>query len=178
MMERFTITRVSNKDVNKDAAKDANKDAVHRNLDKIRHEIAINVGDLNNMRRNSRTVPNLGEARKFSLAQLTRWRLLINFPRSIKHAVDDEADVWKSITSAALRSRVDNFLISCNARQNVNSCENSMEINARSFSISVHLLEYFAEKYIDTCWKKTRWVSELEENWRCLKLNEYLDQTI
>lgn len=58
-MERFTITRVSNKDVHKD------------HLNKIRHEIALNVGELN-MRRNSRTVPNLGEARKFSLAQLTR----------------------------------------------------------------------------------------------------------
>lgn len=58
-MERFTITRVSNKDV-------------HKDLNKIRNEIAINVGELNNMRRNSRTVPNLGEARKFSLAQLTR----------------------------------------------------------------------------------------------------------
>lgn len=58
-LDRFTITRVNN-EMHKDA------------LSKIRNEIAINVGDLNNMRRNSRTVPNLGEARKFSLAQLTR----------------------------------------------------------------------------------------------------------
>lgn len=58
-MERFSITRVSNKDA-------------HKDLNKIRHELALNVGDLN-IRRNSRTVPNLGEARKFSLAQLTRW---------------------------------------------------------------------------------------------------------
>jgi hypothetical protein len=58
-MERFTITRVSNGKVN-------------NNLNKIRNEIAINVDDLNNMRRNSRTVPNMGEGRKFSLAQLTR----------------------------------------------------------------------------------------------------------
>ena len=57
-MERFSITRVSNGKMNS-------------NLNKIRNEIAINVGDLN-MRRNSRTVPTLGEARKFSLAQLTR----------------------------------------------------------------------------------------------------------
>jgi hypothetical protein len=66
-MERFTITRVSNRDVRKD-------------LNKIRNEIAINVDDLNNMRRNSRTVPNLGDGRKFSLAQLTR-QVLIQFPR-------------------------------------------------------------------------------------------------
>lgn len=57
-MDRFSITRVSNGKTNS-------------NLNKIRNEIAINVGELN-MRRNSRTVPNLGEARKFSLAQLTR----------------------------------------------------------------------------------------------------------
>lgn len=73
-MERFTITRVSNKDVGDSANKE-----VHRGLTKMRNEIAINVGELNNMRRNSRTVPNLGEARKFSLAQLTRFGWLIKF---------------------------------------------------------------------------------------------------
>lgn len=73
-MERFTITRVSNKEVGDNASKEAN-----RGLSKIRNEIAINVGELNNMRRNSRTVPNLGEARKFSLAQLTRFRCFIKF---------------------------------------------------------------------------------------------------
>lgn len=73
-MERFTITRVSNKDVGDSANKE-----VHRGLSKMRNEIAINVGELNNMRRNSRTVPNLGEARKFSLAQLTRFGWLIKF---------------------------------------------------------------------------------------------------
>lgn len=56
-MERFTITRVSNKDISNG---------------KTRNEVALNVDELNNIRRNSRTVPILGEARKFSLAQLTR----------------------------------------------------------------------------------------------------------
>lgn len=57
-MERFTITRVSNKELPSN---------------KFRTEVAINVGELNNIRRNSRTVPTMGESRKFSLAQLTRW---------------------------------------------------------------------------------------------------------
>lgn len=57
--DRFKVTRVNN-EMHEDS------------LRKIRNEIAINVNDLNNMRRNSRTVPNFGEARKFSLAQLTR----------------------------------------------------------------------------------------------------------
>lgn len=60
-MERFTITRVSNGNGN-----------VHKDLSKIRNEVALNVDELNHMRRNSRTVPNLGDGRKFSLAQLTR----------------------------------------------------------------------------------------------------------
>lgn len=57
-MERFTITRVSNKELPSN---------------KFRTEVAINVGELNNIRRNSRTVPTMGESRKFSLAQLTRY---------------------------------------------------------------------------------------------------------
>lgn len=52
-MERFTVTRVSNKDIN------TNK-----------NEIAMNVNELNSMRKNSRTVP--AASRKFSFAQLTR----------------------------------------------------------------------------------------------------------
>lgn len=59
-MERFTVTRVSNNDVQPDHVK------------KFRTEIAINVNELNK-RKNSRTVPNIGERRKFSLAQLTRY---------------------------------------------------------------------------------------------------------
>lgn len=59
-MERFTITAVDG------------KEARRNHLDFIRKEIAINVGDLKNIRKNSHTVPNPAEARKFSLAQLTR----------------------------------------------------------------------------------------------------------
>lgn len=57
-MDRFTVTRVD-------------KD-VPSTLEKIRQEIAINVNDLDNTRRNSKTVPYRKESRKFSLAQLTR----------------------------------------------------------------------------------------------------------
>lgn len=68
-MDRFKVTRVSNKDINCD-------------IKKIRNEISLNVGDLNNFRRNSRTVPaNFNDRRKISLAQLTRYvmiRRLIN----------------------------------------------------------------------------------------------------
>lgn len=53
IMERFTITRVSNKDVNK-----------------LRNEFVLNVENLNG-RRNSKTVP-VPDRRKISLAQLTR----------------------------------------------------------------------------------------------------------
>ena len=60
-MERFTVTPV-----------DGNRKDVPLNLGMFRNEIALNIGELNNIRRNSRTVPNLSEARKFSLAQLTR----------------------------------------------------------------------------------------------------------
>lgn len=52
-MERFTITRVSNKEVNK-----------------LRNEFVLNVDNLNG-RRNSKTVP-VPDRRKISLAQLTR----------------------------------------------------------------------------------------------------------
>lgn len=52
-MERFTITRVSNKDVNK-----------------LRNEFILKVDSLNG-RRNSKTVP-VPDRRKISLAQLTR----------------------------------------------------------------------------------------------------------
>jgi hypothetical protein len=69
-MERFTITRVSNRDV-------------HKDLSKIRNEVALNVDELNNMRRNSRTVPNLGDGRKFSLAQLTRQVLIRLLTRAL-----------------------------------------------------------------------------------------------
>lgn len=59
-MKRFTVTRVSINDVHKDNGR-------------FRNEIAVNVNELNNMRKNSRTVPNTSDARKFSLAQLTRF---------------------------------------------------------------------------------------------------------
>lgn len=67
-MERFTVTRVSNKDVGR-----------------FRNEIAVNVNELKNMRKNSRTVPNPGDARKFSLAQLTRFEKFL----SINYLIDN-----------------------------------------------------------------------------------------
>lgn len=55
-MERFTITRVSDKNINKPS-----------------HEVALNVSELDDVRRNSRTVPaSTPDRRKFSFAQLTR----------------------------------------------------------------------------------------------------------
>lgn len=63
-MERFTITPV-------DDGKSDNK--TNGKAMKYRNEVAIDVSSLRNVRRNSRTVPNLGtEARRISLAQLTR----------------------------------------------------------------------------------------------------------
>mgnify|MGYP003428851336 FL=1 len=55
-MERFTVTRVSDKNINK-----------------TNHEVALNVSELDNARKNSRTVPaSTPDRRKFSFAQLTR----------------------------------------------------------------------------------------------------------
>lgn len=54
-MERFTVTRVSDKNINKP-----------------HNEISLNVNELN-ARKNSRTVPaSTPDRRKFSFAQLTR----------------------------------------------------------------------------------------------------------
>lgn len=56
-MDRFTITRVSDKNINKPP----------------QIEVSLNVGDLDHGRRNSRTVPaSTPDRRKFSFAQLTR----------------------------------------------------------------------------------------------------------
>lgn len=60
-MERFTITRVSNKDVNND-----------NNRERGNAEVSLNVNELI-ARKNSHTVPtNAPDRRKFSFAQLTR----------------------------------------------------------------------------------------------------------
>ena len=60
-MDRFSVSRVSD------------KTPKNRHVNNLRNEIALNIGELNG-RRNSKTVPNLGDfdRRKFSLAQLTR----------------------------------------------------------------------------------------------------------
>lgn len=62
-MERFTITPV-----------DDESSEQFNEVPKYRNEIAIDVNNLRNARRNSKTVPNLGgiESRRISLAQLTR----------------------------------------------------------------------------------------------------------
>lgn len=55
-MERFTVTRVSDKNINLTP-----------------REVTLNVSELNNARKNSRTFPaSTTDRRKFSFAQLTR----------------------------------------------------------------------------------------------------------
>lgn len=55
VMERFTVTRVSDKNINKPP------------------EVSLNISELQNARRNSKTVPaSTPDRRKFSFAQLTR----------------------------------------------------------------------------------------------------------
>lgn len=64
-MERFTITPVD----------DGNSDKFDSQPEKYsnKNEVTIDVGALKNIRRNSKTVPNMGvETRRISLAQLTR----------------------------------------------------------------------------------------------------------
>lgn len=79
-MERFTVTRVSNKD-----------------LGRYHNEIAVNVNELNNMRRNSRTVPNYSEGRKFSLAQLTRFVSALNL-------ISDNFSINRDVTTNFMRN--------------------------------------------------------------------------
>lgn len=61
-MERFTITPV-----------DDTNDKFDKNEKYMKNEVVVDVATLKNIRRNSKTVPNIGvENRRISLAQLTR----------------------------------------------------------------------------------------------------------